>query len=539
MQTNSGKHTVVLLGVGHTNAHVLRMWKMKPISDAQLVCVSNFPVATYSGMMPGVIAGQYSNAEMEIDLVRLCHSAGARLVVGEVTGLDPETQQLQFRNRPALTWDSLSIGIGSRPTFSGVDVGEKHNMIPVKPMQTFLQRLDQRLDAFAPDEKNPKRKIKIAIVGGGIGSIEIAFCLKRRMFDLDRDFEMCLVTGSPQVGAGLIDSTREKVRAQLREQGIDVVAGQRVAKVTANGLVLTDEKEVDADLVIWATSAIAPKLLEQFDLKKDDKGFLLTRPTLQTSEHDSIFAVGDTGTIAGSQTAKAGVYAVRQGKVLWDNLKRQVAGTPLSEYRPQKDFLKLINTADGNAIAEYRGRSFFSPWAWKLKNRIDKKFMAMYQDYTLMPMKEDMDTESAMRCLGCGGKIGSKILSAVLEELDVPSHEDVIIGLDEPDDAAIIKTYGNQVTVTTDFFASPMNDPYIVGRIACLNSISDCFVMGAQPTAALAIVQLPMLHPRAQLQFMRELMAGSIEELNRCGATIVGVDSSDYRIVMSILQVEG
>ena len=54
------------------------------------------------------------------------------------------------------------------------------------------------------------------------------------------------------------------------------------------------------------------------------------------------------------------------------------------------------------------------------------------------------------------------------------------------------------------------------------NSASDCFVMGAQPNAALAIVQLPMVHARQQHQVMRELMAGSVEELSRMGATIVG-----------------
>jgi len=94
--------------------------------------------------------------------------------------------------------------------------------------------------------------------------------------------------------------------------------------------------------------------------------------------------------------------------------------------------------------------------------------------------------------------------------------------LEHPDDAAVVRTHGDQVTVTTDFFASPLDDPYLVGRIAMLNSASDCFVMGAQPTSTLAIVELPLGHPRAQLQVMRELMGGAVEELKTMGATIVG-----------------
>ena len=191
---------------------------------------------------------------------------------------------------------------------------------------------------------------------------------------------------------------------------------------------------------------------------------------------------------------KAGVFAVRQGPVLWDNLQRSVWQRKLVSYQPQQSFLKLINTADGKTIAERGQRSFYGRWCWRLKNRIDQKFMRMYQDYTPMPMLPAPPTtdEDVMRCLGCGGKIGSQLLSSVLDELEVPEHPAVIIGLDQPDDAAIVKTQDNQVTVTTDFFASPLDDPYLSGRIAVLNSVSDCILMGAQPTGALAMIQLPL-----------------------------------------------
>lgn len=134
----------------------------------------------------------------------------------------------------------------------------------------------------------------------------------------------------------------------------------------------------------------------------------------------------------------------------------------------------------------------------------------------------DDEAEVEMRCHGCGGKIGSELLGQVLHDLNIPHHDDVIIGLERPDDAAVIRTYDDQVTVTTDFFASPLDDPYLVGRIALLNSASDCFVMGAQPTAALAMIQLPVSHPRNQLRLMRDLTAGSVEELVKMNATLVG-----------------
>ena len=528
MDKQLGRNTIVLLGAGHTNAHVLRMWKMKPIENAQLVCVSNYPIATYSGMMPGVLAGQYDIPDMEIDLVRFCASAGVRLVLGNVTGIDRDQRELQFSDRPPLAYDFLSVGIGSRPTTNGVDVKDDSKLVAIKPMQTFLERLKTHLETITKSPTKPR----IAIVGGGIGSIEIAFCLDRRIKDTPESLglkagqqaEITLVTGSQRVGAGLVESTQNRVKTVFDSHGIQQQTGSRVKSIDGQKLQLADGSSHDFDLIIWATSAVAPELLSTFDLDVDDRGFLKTRPTLQTVADDNIFVVGDSGTMVDFDLPKAGVFAVRQGPVLWDNLQRSVWQRKLVSYQPQQSFLKLINTADGKTIAERGQRSFYGRWCWRLKNRIDQKFMRMYQDYTPMPMLSATPTtdEDVMRCLGCGGKIGSQLLSSVLDELEVPEHPAVIIGLDQPDDAAIVKTQDNQVTVTTDFFASPLDDPYLSGRIAVLNSVSDCFVMGAQPTGALAMIQLPLGHPRAQRQVMRELMAGAVEELNRAGAVIVG-----------------
>lgn len=532
MQKKLGRNTVVLLGIGHTNAHVLRMWKMQPLANAQLVCISDFPVATYSGMLPGVLAGQYPVDDMEIDLVRLCQSAGARLILDRVTGLDLQRHRIEFENRPGLDYEVLSIGVGSRPTFAGVEVEDASLLVPVKPMQTFLDRLEKRLDesscrsATQQTESSPARTRRIAIVGGGVGSIEIAFCLDKRLRERSRspDDKLKLITGSSEVGSGLAESTRHRVQTQLKKRQIEVLTGQRVKRINSHGLKLANDDFIEADAVIWATNAVGQPVLSTLGSPLDEKGFLKTNAALQVQGQSRIFAVGDSGTIAGQDVPKAGVFAVRQGPVLWDNVQRVIWKRPVQDYDPQRRFLKLINTADGKSIAEYGSWSGYSSWWWRLKDRIDSNFMAKYQDYEPMPMtaSESDPSEPEMRCLGCGGKIGSQLLSEALSELDVPSHEDVEIGLDQPDDAAVIRTHNNQVTVTTDFFASPLDDPYLAGRIALLNSASDCFVMGAQPTAALAMVQIPVGHPRAQLQVMRELMAGSVKELRNMNATLAG-----------------
>src|SRR2546423_12371417 len=174
MSPNLPEHDVVLLGVGHTNAHVLRMWRMEPIRRARLTCVSNLPVSTYSGMLPAVLAGQYAPAAMEIDLVRLCAAAGARLVVGNVVGLDRERRRLLFSERPPLPFDVLSIGIGSVPSRDGLQAADE-TLLPIKPMQTFLPRLEGGVRAATETAKG--QALQIVLVGGGVGGLGITFLL--------------------------------------------------------------------------------------------------------------------------------------------------------------------------------------------------------------------------------------------------------------------------------------------------------------------------------------------------------------------------
>ena len=510
---------VVLWGVGHTHAHILRMWRMRPIASARLTCVNDFGIATYSGMLPGVLAGQYPPERMEIDLVRLCAAARARLILGSVTGLDREGRQLLFDDRPPLPFDVLSIGIGSIPSTAGVEFDPEATpaVVPIKPMQTFLRRLDARLLSFEG------RPLRVAVVGGGAGGVEITLCLPAHVRSVlgDVPLDLTLIHAQEEIGAGLGSGTIARLRRQLERRKVALRLGRRVATVGSGRVTLDDGVTVDADLVLWATGASSPTILSRLGLPTDDRGFLLTAPSLQSVADPRVFAVGDSGTIDATPTAKAGVYAVRQGPILWKNLGRVLEGRAVAPYVPQRGFLKLINTGDGRAVGEFHGISFEGRWCWRLKDWIDDRFIARFQDLPPMAMAmrpASSETELAMRCAGCGGKVGGSILARVLERLDNPSNPRVLVGLDSPDDAAVIApAEGRPLVVTADFFAAPFDDPYLVGRIAALHSASDVFAMGARPITALALATIPVGPARQQEQCLFELLAGSLHEFRRMG----------------------
>ena len=537
MQSTLPQHDIVLLGVGHTNAHVLRMWKMGPIPGARLTCVSNFPVATYSGMLPGVLAGLYPPERMEIDLVRLCAAAGARLIVGDVIGLDAQSRELLIADRPPLPFDVLSIGLGSVPNRAGLQEADD-SLLEVKPMQTFLRRLEERLQLLASGRRKlpdvsagftDLEPLRITIVGGGAGGVEIAFCLPIRIRKVLRDIPLAITVIDS--GDGLLKGSSaglaKRVQRDFDKQGVKVLLKRRVTQVKQGTATLDSGDSVPGDLVLWLTSAAPPPLLKHFDLPKDDRGFLRTRSTLQLTSGEPIFAVGDTGTIDGEKLPKAGVFAVREGPVLWENIQLAINKSPLTSYQPQRGFLKLLNRGDGIAFGEYRGFSFEGKRAWWLKDRIDGKFMDMYQDYSPGMSAEsgmlEPLTREQMRCAGCGGKVGASILSRAIARLEIPQNEHILLGLESPDDVAILRpSPGQVIAATVDFFQAPLDDPYLVGRMAALHAASDVLAKGAKPIAALAMATIPPGPERQQSQLLYELLAGGLQEFKAMGATLAG-----------------
>ncbi|HUY34142.1 MAG TPA: selenide, water dikinase SelD [Pirellulales bacterium] len=530
------RHDVVLLGVGHTNAHVLRMWRMAPLDDCRLTCVSDHALAAYSGMLPGTLAGLYPPERMRIDLVRFCAAAGARLIRDRVCGLDRQQRQVLFDDRPPIPYDVLSIGIGSVPRRDGLAASDA-TLLPIKPMQTFLERLGARLAELRPTAAG--RPLSLAVVGAGAGGVEICFCLPpylRRNWPELR-FQLRLIDRHADILDGAPRRTVANARRELAARGVELLLGHEVRSAADGRLVLDrgtllgrgrppeQGAELEIDLALWSTSAAAPPLLAGVGLPTDGDGFLLARPTLQSTADERVFVVGDSGTCPAHATAKAGVYAVRQGPVLWQNIRRVLDGSPCVEYLPQRGFLSLLATGDRRAILSYKGMSFHAGWCWKLKNHIDSRFMDMYQDYRPMPASpgKAAPTASSMRCAGCGGKVGGSVLSQVLRRLDVPPSPRVVLGLDHPDDAAIIRPpEGGNIVATVDFFTAFLDDPYLVGRVAALNALSDVFALGAAPIAALAMATIPVGPERQQEQLLYELLAGGLVELRRAGATLVG-----------------
>ena len=519
------RYDVVLVGGGHAHIQVLRRWAMAPVPGARLTLVVDRPIAVYSGMVPGFVAGQYSREDLEIDVRPLALRAGARCIVAAATGVDPDARRLLLAERPPITYDTVSFDVGS--TVAGLEIpGAREHAIPTRPIGEFVRRVDPIL--IAARERSTFRMI---VVGAGAAGVEVAFALAARLRrDPGRRVDVLLLEAGPRVLPGYAASAARRVQAAAGSRGITIRCGAAVARVEAGAVHLVGGERLAADATVWVAGAAALPIFAGSGLETDDRGFVRIRPTLQSLGHDDVFAVGDCAAwTAGPPLAKAGVYAVRQGPVLAHNLMARARGARLRAYRPQRDFLSLLNLGDGTAIGAKWGAAAEGTALFSLKDWIDRRFVRRFQvlgpddavtpDFAAAPMPG-----GDMLCGGCAAKVGESALTRALERLGPSSHPAVILGLAQPDDAAAVETErGEIVAATVDGFRAFADDPYLVGRVAAVNAISDLWAKGVAPRFALAQVTVPDDQSSdAQEETLYQVMAGARAGLDADAVTLVG-----------------
>jgi selenide,water dikinase len=548
MQTTSDladSTDLVLIGGGHSHLTVIKQLAMRPLPGLRVTVISKDIHTPYSGMLPGLVAGHYSLDEAHIDLRTLCQWAGIRLFHSEVSGLDTVAQIIHCNNRPAVRYDVLSINCGSQPALHSID-GATNIGIAVKPIEPFLdhwQRLQQQL---LQRQQTSVARYRIAVVGGGAASVEIALACQYRLSQQLTEHSM------PEINLYCSDSVllashnsqvQHTMSQQLQQRGIAVHLNHRVVSATqladSQQLLFESGQQHDCDDIFWALHAGSADWPSQSQLQCDQNGFISVNQYLQSGSHSNVFAAGDIAHFQPQPLAKSGVYAVRAGQQLSDNLRRYITGKPLKPFRPQRRFLSLLMTGDKQAVASRGGLCFGGSWVWRWKDFIDRRFMASFQRQTsanaaavpadpAAPPATPAATSPAMRCGGCGAKVASSVLSKVMQQLEVYQQPDVVIGLDAPDDAAVINPPADkQWLQSVDYFRAFIDDPYLLGYIATNHCLSDLYAMGATPHSALAIATVPYASEKLVKDSLLQLMHGAVDSLNQQQTALIGGHSSE------------
>ncbi len=136
-----------------------------------------------------------------------------------------------------------------------------------------------------------------------------------------------------------------------------------------------------------------------------------------------------------------------------------------------------------------------------------------------MPENEVKLTKLA-KCAGCGAKVGAGVLAQLLDGIRVHQDPNLLVGFDKSDDASVYKVSDELALVqTVDFFPPIADDPYLFGRIAATNALSDVYAMGGEPKLALNLMCVPESMPR---DAVHQMLRGGYDAVYEAGALITG-----------------
>lgn len=513
---------LVLIGGGHAHALVLRKWGMAPLPGARLTVINPGPTAPYTGMLPGHVAGHYDRDTLEIDLVRLCQFAGARLILSHATDINRSDHMISVEGRTAIAYDTASIDIGitaqmDMPGFTDHAVG-------AKPLDIYASRWRD----FVAAVKSGAAKPQVAIIGAGVAGCELSMAMAYSLKQAGVTPSVTVIEAGDSI-SGLGNKARKQMLYRMQQAGVALCFNSHIQCVTATHVVLENQKTIAASLTVGAAGAFPHKWLLKTDLPLID-GFIETTPDLRVNGDPDLFAVGDCAAMPFAPRPKAGVFAVRAADVLHHNLRATLTGRPLRAFKPQKNYLKLISLGGKSALAEKFGFAFSSPLLWRWKDHIDRKFMEKLNTLPSMPVlaipgeialgaREIMQDKPL--CGGCGAKVGGSILSAVLPSIRSIPGPDVIQGAG--DDAAILRQPGGGFQVlSTDHLRAIVQDPFEMARIAAVHALGDVWAMGAHPQSALSSIILPRMSPALQRRTLREITDAAQEIFLDSGAALIG-----------------
>jgi selenide,water dikinase len=506
---------------------------MRPIPGVRVTLVSENVLTPYSGMLPGFVSGHYTLQETNIDLNRLCRRAGVRWVQARCEHIDPDLNRAHLGDQADIEFDVLSIDIGSTPDQR--IAGASEFAVGVKPIAGFQQRWDSLLQALDSAELSEPagEAIDWGVIGAGAGGVELVLAMAHRLRDHD-NLKFHLIYRGERILPGYPDGVVKQVEQSLLDSKVMLHAGFSVAEVTNTGVISDAGEHLSLDERIWCTGAVGAPWLNESALAHSEKNFIQVSRTLQSTSHESVFAVGDIAEMVDDPRPKAGVFAVRQAPYLEQNLRHLFADEPLENIKLQKHFLSLLALGDKVAVASRNGLAVKGRWVWRWKDSIDQKFMHQFVELPMsmaesanvsMPSATDPsaleEQAIAMHCGGCGSKLGPELLAANLDAVSVGGSHEI-------EDAALWSpTPGTLAVQSMDGFRSFMSDEFRFAQICVNHALSDIYAMGASAVQVQAWINLSFsrsnLQQRDHLRMLRGIKAGLLDS----SATLSGGHSSE------------
>lgn len=357
---------LVFVGGGHAHLFSLKRAKELASAGAEITVVGPDRYHYYSGMGPGLLSGIYRPEQCRVDVRGLAASRGCAFVEDRVVRIDPRSRSLALESGGTLPYDLVSLNTGSRVPVERISGAAEH-ATPVKPIEN--------LETVRATVLSGARRV--LLLGGGPAGVELAGNLCRLAREHGLDLEVTLAEGGDRILPGLPEKAARIARGVLEARGVRIAAGFRVQTLEPG--LAHGSSDLPFDVAVLAIGIVPHPLSADSGISTGPDGGLSVDERLRSTEYPEIFGGGDGVSVANHRLARVGVYAIREGPILFQNLRATLTGAALTPFRPQRRYLLILNLGDGTGLVVWgrwvaRGR-----WAFRWKNHLDTSFMAKYQ----------------------------------------------------------------------------------------------------------------------------------------------------------------
>ena len=346
---------VLIVGGGHVGLYTaLRLQSKLRAGEASVTVVDPQTQMTYQPFLPEAAAGSIEPRHVVVPLrrvLRRCHT-----VCGRVTGVDHARRFATIENCAGhieqLGYDVLVMAPGSIARTLPIPGLAEHG-IAFKTIGEAIYLRNHVLSCLEAadatlDQRLRRELLSFVVIGGGYAGVEVLAELEDmaryacRYYETiqPQDMRWVLVEATSRIMPEVSPEMGRYTATQLTHRGIKIFLNTRVTTMQEGHVVLDNGTEFDADTIVWTAGVKANPVLQRTDLPLDDRKRLRCTTTLQVVDNPDVFSAGDCAAVPdltsndpNATTSPSAQHAVRQAKVLADNIIAQLRGEPLQHYR--------------------------------------------------------------------------------------------------------------------------------------------------------------------------------------------------------------